>query len=204
MRRRTVITGIGTTLTVATAGCNNRTASSGTTGTETTQNPDTLRSVEIIDQGDVPDEIEANLIADVVESTVTSDHTATVHITFTNRGEKRDFTFGDFPPFTVTESKEDNPGTLLLEPKGDYEKSGRECWRPQSSNAGGYNANAKIVTLEQNESIKREARLWGDPGNADQNICLPTGEFRFECKYVFGFIDSPSFRWGFTISLSAP
>ena len=204
MRRRAVITGIGTTLTVATTGCNDRTASSGTTGAETTQNPDTLRFVEIIDQGDVPDEIEANLIADVVESAVTSDRTATVHITFTNKGEKRDFTFGDLPPFTVTRSTEDNPGTLLLGPKRDYEKSGRECWKPQSSNAGGYNANAKFVTLEQNESIKREARLWGDPGNADQNICLPTGEFQFEREYKFGFLDEPSFRWGFTIALSAP
>jgi hypothetical protein len=204
MRRRAVITGIGTTLTVATAGCNSRTASSGTTGAETTQNPDTLRSAEIIDQRDVPDEIEASLIADVVESTVTSDHTATVHITFTNRGEKRDFTFGDFPPFTVTESTEDDPGTLLLGPKRDYEKSGRECWRPQSSNAGGYNANAKFVTLEQNESIKRKARIWGDSENDDQDICLPTGEFQFGREYEFGFLDEPSFRWGFTVALSAP
>ena len=203
MRRRAVITGIGTTLTVATAGCNNRAASSGTTGTETTQNSDTLRFIEIIDQGDVPDEIEADLTADVVESTVTSDHTATVHITFVNRGEKRDFTFGDLPPFTVTGSKEDDPGTLLLGPKRDYKKSGRECWRPQSSNAGGYNANAKIVTLEQNESIKREAKLWGSPRNADQNTCLPTGEFRFEREYEFNFLDEPSFRWGFTVALSA-
>ena len=204
MRRGAVITGIGTTLTVATVGCNNRTASSGTTGAETTQNPDTLRSVEIIDQGDVPDEIEANLIADMVEPTVTSNHTATVHITFTNKGEKRDFTFGDLPPFTVTESTEDDPGTLLLGPKRGYEKSGRECWRPQSSNAGGYNANAKIVTLEQNESIKRKAGIWGDSENDDRDICLPTGEFQFEREYEFGFLDEPSFRWGFTIALSAP
>lgn len=203
MRRRTVITGIGTTFTVATTGCSNRTASSGITGTEIAQNPDTLRSVELIDQGDVPNKIEANLIADVVESTATSDHTAIVHITFTNEGEKRDFTFGDLPPFTVTESTEEDPGTLLLGPKRDYKKSGRECWRPQSSNAGGYNANAKIVTLEQNESIKREAKLWGNPRNADQNICLPTGEFQFEREYEFGFLDEPSFRWGFTVALSA-
>ena len=203
MRRRAVLTGIGTTLAVATAGCNGRTASSGSTGTEITQNPDTLRSVEIIDQGDVPNEIEANLVADVVESTATSDHTAMVHIIFTNRGEKRDFTFGDLPPFTVTESTEDDPGALLLGPKRDYEKSGRECWRPQSSNAGGYDANVKIVTLEQNESIKREAKLWGSPRNADQNICLPTGEFRFEREYESGFLDEPSFKWGFTVALSA-
>jgi hypothetical protein len=195
---------MGTTLTVVTTGCNNQTASSDASGAKTTHDPDALRSVEIIDQGDVPHEVEADLIADVVESTVTSNHTAKIHINFTNKGEERDFTFGDLPPFTVTRSMEHDPGTLLLGPKRDYEKSGRECWRPQSSNAGGYNANAKIVTLEQNESITREARLWGDSGNADQNICLPTGEFRFEGKYVFGFLDSPSFRWGFTISLSAP
>ena len=202
MRRRTVITGMGTTLTVATTGCSNQTASPDDNGTATTQDPDALRSVEIIGQGEVPHEVEADLTAEVVESTVTSNHTAKIHINFTNKGEGRDFDFGDLPPFTVTRSKKHDPGTLLLGPKRDYEKSGRECWRPQSSNAGGYNANAKIVTLEQNESIKREARLWGDPGNADQNICLPTGEFRFEREYVFGFLDSPSFRWGFTISLS--
>ena len=203
MRRRTVITGLGTTLTVGSAGCNSQTATPDDNGTETTQDSDALRSVEIIKQREVPDEVEADLTADLVESTVTSNHTAKVHINFTNGGEKRDFTFGDLPPFTVTRSMEDNPGTLLLGPKRDYEKSERECWRPQSSHAGAYNGNAEIVTLEQNESIEREARLWGDTTNADQNICLPTGEFRFEREYVFGFLDSPSFRWGFTMSLSA-
>ena len=202
MRRRTVITGIGTTLTVGSAGCISQTATPD--GTVTTQDPDALRSVEIIEQGEVPHEVEADLTADVVESTVTPNHTAKIHINFTNKGGERDFDFGDLPPFTVTRSKEYDPGTLLLGPKRDYEQSGRECWRPQSSNAGGYNGNVKIISLEQNGSITREARLWGDPGNADQNICLPTGEFRFECKYVFGFNNSPLFRWGFTISSSTP
>ena len=204
MRRRAVITGMGTTLTVVTTGCSNQTAGPDDNGIETTQDPDALRSVEIIEHGQAPHEVEADLTADVVESTVTPNHTAKIHISFTNKGEGRDFDFGDLPPFTVTRSMEHDPGTLLLGPKRDYEKSGRECWRPRSSNTGGYNANAKIVTLEQNESITREARLWGDPGNSDRNICLPTGKFRFERKYVFGFNDSPSFRWGFTISLSAP
>ena len=204
MRRRAVITGMGTTLTVVTTGCSNQTAGPDDNGIETTQDPDALRSVEIIEQGEVPHEVEADLTADVVDSTVTPNHTAKIHINFTNNGEERDFDFGDLPPFTVTRSKEYDPGTLLLEPKGDYEKSGRECWRPQSANAGAYNANAKIISLEQSESITREAKLWGDPGNADRNICLPTGEFRFERTYVFGFNNSPSFRWGFTISLSTP
>jgi hypothetical protein len=195
---------MGTTLTVATTGCNTLTAGPDDNGSATTQDPDALRSVEIIEQGEVPHEVEADLTANVVESTVTSNHTAKIHISFINKGEGRDFDFGDLPPFTVTRSKEHDPGTLLLGPKREYEKSGRECWRPQSSNAGAYNANAKLVTLEQNESITRESRLWGDPGNADRNICLPTGEFHFERKYVFGFNDSSWFRWGFTISLSAP
>lgn len=205
MRRRTVITGVGTALLVGNSGCISQTVRSVANETETMRSPDVIRSIEITEQGDIPGEIEADLTAEVVEPTVTSDHTATVRITFTNRGEKRDFTFGALPPFTVTESMERNPGILLLDPEVDYEKPRPDCWRPPtSSHAAGYNAVAKIVTLGQNESVKREAELWGSPANADQDICLPTGEFRFERDYEFGFLDIPPFMWGFTVSLSSP
>jgi hypothetical protein len=96
---------MGIILTVATTGCSNHTASPDDNGTATTQDPDARRSVEIIERGEVPHEVDADLTANVVEPTVTSNHTAKIHISFTNKGEGRDFDFGDIPPFSVTRSK---------------------------------------------------------------------------------------------------
>lgn len=206
MRRRSVLKGAGNALLIGSSGCTGRTVGgSANSTTPTTPKSGMSRSIEITGQDSIPTEVNADLAVEVVEPTVTSDYTAVVRITFTNTGKKRDFTFGALPPFTVKESVERNPGVLLLDPEEDYQKPRPDCWRPpESSHAASYNAVAKIITLGKEESIERAVELWGSPANAEQNICLPTGEFRFERDYQFGFLDVPSFTWGFTVSLSSP
>lgn len=207
MHRRTVLKGAGSAVLTGIAGCLGQAVSDqpdNSSQESPTSTAGVLRRVKLSGQDSLPEEVDATLDVEVVESAVTEDHTATVRVTFTNTGPKQEFMFGDLPPFTVTKSVESNPGVLLLDPDKSVEKVQSECWQPtQSSHAAVFDAVAKIITLDSGERISRTAELWGSSLN-EKHVCLPTGTFRFEREYTFGFSDTPSFTWGFSVSLSTP
>lgn len=213
MNRRTLLRKLGgATLIGSTAGCLSQAASRtlSSKSTETMIPADALLKVAINQCDSTPENVPVMLNATVTESVVSPDHTARLRISLTNEADaKRTFAFGFSPPFSVLRSVTDNPSILLLDPHilreddGTYRRVAPDCWRPalKPGTAIVPPDVRREVTLAPGEQVAREALLWGDYKNED-DLCLPSGSFRFEHSYEFD--DVEQFIWGFSLTLTVP
>lgn len=210
MHRRKLIGVMGSGVMTAGAGCMASSLGNENESKDSSPSNDETRQVAIKDQDTVPHKVGGELRADVIRQNINKDNTAQIEVTFKNAGPKREFEFGSMPPFTVTHSKENDPGVLLIplereEPREDpdYEPVSPGCWRPpKSSNPGQIDQTAQFVTLDRGETISHTANVWGDESNHEQDVCLPSGGFRFEKEYSIGPESVPEFTWGFTLSIN--
>ena len=77
-------------------------------------------------------------------------------------------------------------------------KTASDCWEPPSNDTLGTSDIAYEKTVSPDEEYAREYQLWGSPRD---DVCMPTGKFRFGRSY--GTFDSDtSGEWEFSVSIT--
>lgn len=170
------------------------------TMTETpTADPEPLRNVSVEQRDSLEQKLQTHLDAKLLNSRITSSHTAVVEVSIENTGEsKRTYQFGPVPVFSATASTDDR--WLLVKPD-QLERPTDGCWsHPKSKKEPG--ALATVLELAPGESATRTFELWSNSRLTRDN-CMPTGEYRFEDEYHVRRPDEEDdeFVWGFTVKI---
>ena len=157
-------------------------------------------SVESVDRK--PREYGVNLHVTVPESEVTTSHTASVEVQFSNESEETtpdiglDTQYPD-PIWSIDENYKRAPGLVLI-PDGYSpmpERASRDCWEPPDSYEFGGPALSESMPLEPGERFSRTYHVWGDNTVGG---CLRSGIYRFGVQLQQ---HNPPIAWRFTLSV---
>lgn len=149
-----------------------------------------LRSVSLA--GTETEGIEVDV--EILESTVTKDHTAEIRLTWTNSSsQKISVSIGretaePLISHTIKNGDWQSTGLVLVPTSYDPQKRSEDCWKPEDYFGGG--GDAESTTLTSRESFQHEYRLWTD---LDKEGCLPTG------TYDFGHFGESTLLWRVTL-----
>ncbi len=133
---------------------------------------------------------------EMLESTVTKDHTAEVRLTWTNSdSQKTSVSIGResaeiLSSHTIENGDWQGTGLVLVPPSYNPQKRSEACWKPKDYFGGG--GDAESTTLTSGESFHHKYRLWTDP---DKEGCLPTG------TYDFGHFGDATPSWRVTLRI---
>lgn len=202
MKRRDVLTALGSMAVVGGAGC--LTQQRKPTESSSRTMDIRLGTLSIPEQDSIPARYPGVLTAEILTSTITKAQPGRVRINCTNETDAtHTFKFGFSPPFSVYYSASSNPGLLLLGPSmfrtedGDYER--KPCWKPTVEGELVAPDSLNHVTLEPGETVSREALVWQDYHNST-DVCMPTGTYRFESS-EYELSDGDIFKWGFSLNI---
>lgn len=136
----------------------------------------------------------------VVEPRVTNEHTATVRVTLTNRGDRdRTLTYAaEECDLNVMEGDQvDGDARLMLAPADlDWEPASDRCWRAHDRNVScGIPATTHEVDLPADGVVEWDFDLWAPP----DGTCMPPGRYRFERAF-----DEGAASLSVTLALSEP
>lgn len=191
MDRRVFLIGLSTALT----GCTGGRMSGDSTPTTPPPLPTSVeRTVRLVRADDIPTRFETEVIVEILEPKITTEHTARLRIAVRNTSEKRrDYVFNPKPPMGHERSIS-GPGTLLLTEQ-PLERESPDCWRPSSL---GHGDGKEKVKLDPGEAIENTLKIW----DIGENECLPPGDYRFSAGYPrFENRNDIRNKWSFTLQL---
>lgn len=152
-----------------------------------------------IESTDDPSENDVSPSVEVVEPSITTDHTARLRVTLTNDGDDPvEVESGRRKVFGAFYSEGDAPKLLLASFDWSLESVGETCWRPE----GRVEPSDVVASyrLAAGERVSLDAEVWDAPSN--EGMCLQAGTYRFEHEYHLGPDGSSSeFTWGFDLSV---
>jgi hypothetical protein len=223
LHRRSLLTGAGVVL----SRCLGRESSPGDSDTnETTGGTEEIETVEC-EQTTMEREIEGEVLrevsvtrngqspvagtsfsVDLVRDAMTTEHPATVEITFRNESEsEREFGFGRPAPLTARKSDESPGWTLLPEDQtvGDEPiQETEDCWKPDFDDDAAYESLDVLdyYDLGSCETVSETYELWV---HYERDECMPTGEYRFSDEFVTRDGDgNENHRWAFSLEITEP
>lgn len=140
---------------------------------------------------------------EVVEPTVTGEHTGRVELSLTNRGDgPQTVGYESCPPADEhTASRSDGEGRLVLLRADEqaFEPASEECWRPSEMDFFvGEPCGPAELDVGAGETLTRTYELWDYPKN---DRCMPPGEYRFGETYR---VDGREYEWTFTVRVAEP
>lgn len=227
MRRRTVLHTVGGALSGVLTGCTSGTGrnasptpspTASTTPTpQSTNKPkgELQRTVTLEDQDSVPKPYRVSIDVDVLESAITTAHTARLRVTMTNEGPPRAFRVagGNCRLFTESHAGSDKPaGIWLYQPnETKYLDRKGERWVPDRppSHPRSYPASACAPReYKSDESVSTEYEVWDDyqlDGYLKPDTYRWEGEVEIweETEPRPRGTDSPAatFTWGFSLAV---
>lgn len=199
MRRRAFLTGLTGSLPVVT-GCLS-TAPAGVGGSFEE------RTVSLTHINETPDDHNLAISVDVVEPSITDEHTAGVRVSIENTGPD------ESPGIGISEEGLDQlgpvgpnyghdvPNEILLVPAALEQPAPRDgCWTTEEA-GGPWNGGVALpdMTLEPGASFTQDYRVW-DP--QPESPCMPVGEYRFGKRV--SQVEDPRPGWMFTLSIETP
>lgn len=225
MRRRIVLLTVGGALAGTSAGCNNSTgegesptpsaeASATPTGmSRTPTEEERQRTVNLDSQDTVPETHQVSINVAVLESAITTAHTARLRVTMTNEGPRRAFRVagGYCKLFTDPHAGSNDPAGLWLYQPNETEYLDRrgERWVPDRppSHPRSYPASAcSPQEYKAGESLSTEYEVWDDY-QVDGYLQPDTYRWEQEVEIYEDTAargpDSPTatFTWGFSLSI---
>jgi hypothetical protein len=198
MRRRDCLAAFGGVFT-GLSGCLASRSSSGGASMPT-------RTVSLVAIDEEPRAYGIDVSVEVIEPEITAEHTATVSVSFENRGDTESPQLGlgklyELSPVTEEYSHSAPDEVLLYGTDIPWRQPTRSdsCWATeQAGGPGDGGAGEPPTTLDPGATLTREYRVWD---SRPETSCLPTGEYRY------GFRDTqetPPFAWMFTIAVDSP
>jgi hypothetical protein len=164
-----------------------------------------FRRVSIVEQFSPADDRQVDLTAELTEPWITSEHTATMDVTLTNRGPDTR-TFYDFDEVELRRGLFNSGGALL----GPVEYP-PECIGTDGLKSGpfGHNAAVWAEDLAPGESVTLTFGIVDDPRTRG---CISPGTYRYDWRKLSFKRDSrdsdaeyyPSLRWGVKVEIEAP
>lgn len=121
----------------------------------------------------------------VLESGVTTAHTAKIWVTLENTAAKtrtitytRDTCGLNLIPGRYQRDKDIQ--LLLISTEQKWKRTEEDCWKPDGRNLNcGIPAMDHEVTIAPDESVRWTFRLWTDPENHQNGVCMPLGVYQF-------------------------
>lgn len=215
MKRRTLLSALGTSLVSLTGCLGQASSSSNSTATDTlTPTPrDGSRQVRVTSVGTVPDEPALSPSVEVLRSNVTADQTARIEVEVTNTADQPVWnTAVRIPAFSkfITQESPDGRKLLLLKPDEQYATVRSGCWRADLSEAQINHAYTNVVSerrYERGDTMATQFDIYGHPENTGR--CLAPGNYPIEALYTVSDdsnteTDEWEYGWGFSLTVEEP
>ena len=171
------------------------------------------RRISLAGVDDVPEQHRLTIEVKLLESTVTTDHTARLRVTTTNKGAKRQISIADgrCSIFNRGEGESTPPGLWLYRPEDaeNFERDGHRWRRDRDPNGpprgyAAYGCNSPVYAT--GDSITSKYLVWDDYRTAGY---MNSGTYRFAVE-VFLYdpnndVETPSeanFTWGFDLAVA--
>lgn len=122
----------------------------------------------------------------VIESSVTTGHTAKIRVTLENTtAQSRQLTYTrdrcDLNLLAGHYRGDGDISLLLIATEQAWERTEADCWVPDARNLNcGIPAMDHEVTIEPDEPLEWTFRLWAEPKNRQRGVCMPVGTYRFD------------------------
>lgn len=155
-----------------------------TTTSETTSNGDVQRRMSLAGVDEVPDEHDLRIEVELLQSTVTDEHTAHLRLTATDESSRKrriGIGTGKCSLFNRTKGKSDPPGLWLLTLDGSNSDPTGGHWTVERNMFAAYGC--AYPATEHDEPIINEYQVWDD---AAVDGYMTSGTYRFETSIAVG------------------
>lgn len=171
--------------------------------------PPPFRTVTLADVQPAPSDHQVAVGIEMIEESVTEEHTAQLRTIFLNKGPSRAFSFGSSRyPVTPRRSTEETPGLILNFPCSTGQAycgtSPDDCWEVAQTNNQTEGLNAILgIGLDSGEAITHDLKVYGD---SQVDGCFEPRKYRFTNSYNITKRSGETIEgdWGFTLSVKSP
>lgn len=213
MKRRTLVSALGTSIASLTGCLGQASLSSESTGTNTQISTprDGNRQVHVTSIGTVPEEAPLAPSVEVLRSNVTADQTARIEVEMSSTADEPVWnTAVRIPAFSnfITQQGPAGRQLMLLKPDERYATTRSGCWRADLSEAQINHAYTDVVTdvrYDPGDTVAAQFDIYDHPENP--GACLAPGEYPIEALYSVSDNSNTDteeweYRWGYSLTVA--